>query len=294
MAKQDDNVVAEKEPKKASFSLPNKKVKVIKVVKKGWLPEGHEAAFLFGEISSNGYTVPRTSNGTYVNPLTYEEQKCLENHPNLSLNEGDLSIHRKKEDNFWTTMKSVKLRKNDVVLDLSDPMDYIKYKVLIANEDEICPPGEDPRGKATYKYAIVDLDYADSKKSNEADLYTDAAIEFSKIRNDRGALADICFLLTNRRVSKDTTMEWLKGEVGNIMQKSPKRFLSIVQDEDLQMKVLLEKAVTYKAVQKDGTAYRTADGTLMGVDKTAAILFLKNPENSDHRVVIEERVRKAE
>lgn len=294
MAKENENMVVEKEAKTASFSLPNKKVKIIKVVKKGWLPEGHEAAFLFGDVPSNGYTLPRLSNGTYVNPLTPEEQHCLETHPNLSLKIGDLSIHRKKEDNYWTNMKPIKLRKDDVLLNLADPMDYLKYKVLITNKDEICGLDEDPRGKATYKYAIVDLDYADSKKSNSADLYTDAAIEFGKIRNDRNALADICFLLTNRRVSKDVSMEWLKGEVGDIMQKNPKRFLNIVQDEDLQLKVLLEKAVTYKAVQKDGTIYRTKGGDLMGSDKATAILFLKNPSNSDHRMVIEEMVRRSE
>jgi hypothetical protein len=58
--------------------------------------------------------------------------------------------------------------------------------------------------------------------------------------------------------------------------------------------VLLEKAVTYNSVAKDGTAYRTQGGDLMGVDKTAAILFLKNPSNSDHRIIIEEQVRRAE
>lgn len=293
MAKNDKETVTEKvENRTSTFTLPNRKVKIVPIVRDGWLGKKHEAAFLF-QHARNGYTLPKTSMGQYVNPLSREEQEALENHPNLSLKKGDLSIH-KTENNFWDKMKTIKLGKEDTLLDLGDPMDYIKYKVLLTNEDHFAPDSDSIRNNPSYKYAIVDLEYQDSKKSKEADVYADAALEYAKIRNDRNALADVCFLLTNRRVSRDTTIEWLKGEVGNIMKNNPARFLNIVQDEDLQLKVLLEKAVTYNAVQKDGTSYRTMNGDLMGVDKTAAILFLKNPANSDHREVIAEMVRRAE
>lgn len=294
MAKVDETTVEKKfEEKSSNFSLPKRKVKVVPVIKPTWVAKGHEAEFLFGESSSYGFVPKRDTNGTFVNPLTSEEADFLEKHPGLSLKVGDLSVH-KKENNYWSQMKSIRLRKNDETLDLSDPVDYIKYKILLTYTDRIAPDQQSIRNKATYKYAIVDLDYEDSKKSVLADLSADAYVEYSKIRNDRGALADICFLLTNKRVSSSTTVEWLKGEVGTYVNKNPKRFLEVVRDEDLQLKVLLEKAVTYNSVAKDGTAYRTQGGDLMGVDKTAAILFLKNPSNSDHRIIIEEQVRRAE
>lgn len=294
MAKVDENTVEKKVGGNTStFTLPSRKVKIVPVIKKGWLPQGHEAEFLFGESSSYAFIPKINANGTYVNPLTKEEAEYLENHPGLSLKAGDLSIH-KRENNYWANMKPIKLRKEELTFDLSDPIDFIKIAVLKTYTDHIAPDQHSIRNKATYRYAIVDLDYEDSKKSNMADLSADAYVEYSKIRNDRDALADMCFLLTNKRASKSSSLEWLKGEVGTIVAKNPKRFLEVVRDEDMQLKVLLEKAVTYSAVSKDGTSYRTQGGDLMGVDKTAAILFLKNPSNSDHRIVIEEQVRRAE
>lgn len=294
MAKENETVEVKKvEAKVSSFSLPNRKVKVVPVIKPTWVAKGHEAEFLFGESSSYAFIPKINTNGTFVNPLTKEEADYLESHPGLSLKAGDLSIH-KKENNYWANMKPIRLRKNEETFDLTDPIDFIKVAVLRTYTDHIASDQHSIRNKATYKYAIVDLDYEDSKKSTLADLSADAYVEYSKIRNDRDVLADMCFLLTNKRASKSTSIEWLKGEVGTIVAKNPKKFLDVVRDEDLQTKVLLEKAVTYSAVSKDGNAYRTQGGDLMGSDKASAILFLKNPSNSDHRIVIEEQVRRAE
>ena len=108
-----------------AFSLPRKKVTVLPVVKKTLLPKGHEAEFLY-QHSMNTFTVPKNAmNGTYMNPLTNEEQEMLESHPGLSIKEGDLSVH-KRENNFWkSTFKPVKLGKDARNLDLSEPMDYL-------------------------------------------------------------------------------------------------------------------------------------------------------------------------
>ncbi len=92
--KKEVGVVEEVAVKSPSFTLPNKKVKVVPVYKKGWLPEGHEAAFLFQD-AQHVFTVPRSSRtGAYISPLTAEEQACIENDPRLSFSEGDLSVHK--------------------------------------------------------------------------------------------------------------------------------------------------------------------------------------------------------
>ncbi len=286
-------VVAEEVETPSRAALPKRKVKVVPVKKKGWLPQDHEASFLY-QHATNAYTVPRKQfGGSFVDPLTKEEREIIESMPGMSLSPGDLSVN-KRDNNFWANMQSIRLGKDEFTLDLENPMDYIKYKVLLANSDHIAPDADSVRGKASYKYVIVDLGYEDTKKSSEADLYADAYGEFLKVRGDRNSLADLSFLLTNKRVSANTTLDWLKGQVGEFVKKNPARFLSVIKDEDLQLKVLLEKAVTYDAVQKDGTVYCTMNGDLMGVDKTAAIAFLKNKANGDHRAVIEEMVRRAE
>ncbi len=261
-----------------TFTLPKKKVTVLPVVKKTWLPKGHEAEFLY-QHSMNTFTVPKNAmNGSYVNPLTNEEQEMLESHPGLSIKEGDLSVH-KRENNFWkSTFKPIKLGKDPRTLDLSDPMDYITYKVLLLNKDYIAPDAYSAQGKASYKYMIVD----------------EAYLEYGKIREDKVALSDILFLLTNQRVSPNSTLIWLQGQVGDFIANNPKRFIEVVNDKDLQTRVLITKGLTYNAIQKDGTAYRTMGGDLMGVDLTATIAFLNNKQNGDHRILIETMIARAE
>ena len=116
-----------------TFTLPNKKVLVVPVRRKGrWLPDNHEASFLF-KHSYFQVVVPKDGKtGELRDPLTPEERAYFENKASgLALNSGDLST-LKKDDNFWTNFR-VKLDKNVLQLDLSKPMDYLRYKVLLVN-----------------------------------------------------------------------------------------------------------------------------------------------------------------
>tara|TARA_R110000851_G_scaffold293604_1_gene448197 strand:+ start:435 stop:1337 length:903 start_codon:yes stop_codon:yes gene_type:complete len=290
-AKVESGVVEETTP---VFALPNKKVKVLPVVKKSWLPKGHEAEFLY-KHSVNTFTIPKSAvNGSYVNPLSKEEQDHLEGHPGLSLSAGDLSVH-KRENNFWKSIfKPIRLSKDARTLDLSDPMDYITYKVLLTNDDYIAPDAYSSQRKASYKYMIVEEGYEDSKKSSSANIVADAYLEYSKIREDKVALGDILFLLTNQRVSPSSTLIWLQGQIGDFIAANPKRFIEVVNDKDLITRVLITKGLTYNAIQKDGTAYRTMGGDLMGVDLNATIAFLNNKQNGDHRILIETMIARSE
>jgi len=172
-------------------------------------------------------------------------------------------------------------------------MDYITRSVLLANKDLVAPDARSARGKASYKYMIVDLEYEDEKLANEATLAGDAYGEFNKIREDKDSLSNVLFLLKNVRVSPSSKLEWLVGEVGKIVQKSPKRFLDIVKDEDMQIKLLIGQGIAANAILRDGTIYRTAGGDLMGKDNDQAVAFIKNDSNSDLVSVIRHQVDKA-
>jgi hypothetical protein len=93
------------------------------------------------ERSTITLTVPRLKSGTLKNVLTDAEKDYLEHI--LGLEVGALNVYNKL-NNFWenTTeggVSSVRLSKYDTRLDLSDPIDYIKYKILLANKDIVAP-----------------------------------------------------------------------------------------------------------------------------------------------------------
>jgi len=91
------------------------------------------------EGSVRRYGVPIIgSTGAYKNVLTNNEKAFLEKA--MGLEDGALSVY-KKENNYWDGY-SVRLVKGDNYLNLADPADYIKLKVLLVNKDFICESPE--------------------------------------------------------------------------------------------------------------------------------------------------------
>ena len=79
---------------------------------------------LYGGMAENAVrwlTVPKLSSGAFVNVLTNSEKAYLEEIMGLEYNA--LSIYN-KVDNFWDNYQ-VRLTKQDNILNLADPEDYI-------------------------------------------------------------------------------------------------------------------------------------------------------------------------
>lgn len=114
--------------------LQNKKIIVRHIHREGKVTDKRH--LLYGGMVENAtktFTVPViASTGSLKNVLTNDEKDYFENL--LGVN---LSVHNKK-DNYWHNYQ-VRLTKSDTYLDLSNPEDYIKYKVLLANNTMICP-----------------------------------------------------------------------------------------------------------------------------------------------------------
>ena len=121
--------------KTAVFSLPEETVtvKFIKKSKNGITDKNHVA--FGGLLNKAAFTLParKLDRGHYTNVISKEEKVYLESLMNLE--ENALSVYR-KEDNFWDTI-SIRLDKDDQKFNLSDPMDFIKIRVLESYDDLI-------------------------------------------------------------------------------------------------------------------------------------------------------------
>ena len=128
---------------------------------------------LYGGMAENAirvFVVPRLSSGMFVNVLTDSEKAFLEDVMGLEYNA--LSIY-KKVDNYWddsneNSVARVRLTKQDNYLDLSNPEDYIRYKILLANKDYIAPSLKtlEDYPKATYQFVII----SENDESNAAKI----------------------------------------------------------------------------------------------------------------------------
>lgn len=205
-----------------------------------------------GESSKRRYTVPRTSTGVFVNVLTNSEKAFLEDLMGLPHNA--MSVYL-KTDNFWEN-KYVTLGKDNSVLDLSNPEDYIKYKILKVNTDFIAPSEESLKTlrKATYQYVLMKEGEEVSTSINSLNIASSAYMKFGELKSDVEKLALIVEIATGKVVSK-LDPNTVLSQVGTLIQNNPKAFITAAEDEYLDTKLLLKKSIAKGLVRKKGQYY---------------------------------------
>lgn len=253
---------------------------------------------MFGGMAEGAikmYTVPMLQSGQYVNVLTNDEKAYLEEVMGLEYNA--LSIY-KKENNYWDNF-FVRLTKQSVYLDLSNPDDYIKYKVLLANKDFIAPSLqalEDNR-KATYQFVLVQEGEETSKANKNMSYTMQCYMEFGKIQDNFDVLRTLVELLEGKPVAKTTKIDFLKERVNNLIQADAKVFLKTIQDPMLYTKVTIKKAIEAGVISnRGGMLYLKSDGTPLCGDNeeptlNVAAKFLNHPKRQDLKFSIEAKIK---
>lgn len=196
--------------------------------------------------SIDRYVVPKLSSGIYVDVLTKQEKAYLEDVLGLEYNA--LSIYN-KVDNFWSDANQNGISvvflvgKDDTYLDLSNPEDYIRYKILLANKDFIAPSIQalQDAPKASYRYVII-TEGDETKASKERLNYTKESYkEFGKIEDNAEYLKVIVETIMNRPVANNTKIDWLQAKCDELIQSDSKLFYRIISDPLLPTKALIRK-----------------------------------------------------
>lgn len=241
-----------------------------------------------------GFMVPMLSNGTYKNVLTDSEKAFFEEVLGLEVN--GLSVYNKK-DNYWDNYL-IRLTKQDTVLDLSDPEDYIKYKVLLANKATIAPSMKALREdyKATYQYVIMEPNEEFSDSKNRVNNTMQCYVEFGAIKDKFDILKCIVETLDGRPVANGTKIEFLQGKAADLIAANPKLFLETITDPLLNTKVIIKKAVEAGVISKRGEYYyfREDGSPMCGPNEdptfTVAAKYLSLPQNQELKFSIEKKI----
>lgn len=263
---------------------------------------GHVLDGGMAENATRTYVVPRLKSGIYKNVLTNDEKQCLEEIMQLEPNA--LSIH-KKSHNFWDDsndegVNKVTLHKHDNVLDLSDPVDYIKYKILLANSDLIAPSHEEliERPQATYQFEIIHEQEEAKEAAGSISVMQKCFAEYGKIENDANTLRTIIEIFTKRPTSPNTKLPAIQKEIFNCIQKDDRRFLKIITDPLLRFKttIVLAAEAGILAKKNDGYYYLMEDGRpLCELNETStldnAAKYLSNPKRQDLLFRIEGKLK---
>ena len=239
--------------------LKNERITVRFIARKSGIWGNDPKHVLAGGMSQNAvrvFTVPRLLSGVFKNVLTNAEKDYLENIMGLEPNA--LSVH-KRENNFWSNstegaVNSVALKKEDNYFDLSIPEEYIKYKILLANNDVIAPSlnALQDSPKATYQFVIIREDEEVNEASKSMSVTMRCYKEYGKIEEDIDKLRLIIELIDGKPTAANSKLAFLQTKINELIQSNSKLFLSIVTDPLLDTKVLIRKCTEAGIIAKRG------------------------------------------
>lgn len=293
----------EEEPHELINCLRNERVIVRYIPKQTGLVTNPNHV-LYGGMAENAvitFVVPKLQSGIYVNILTNDEMEFLEDI--LGLEPNTMSVYRKK-DNYWSDISDngvsrVQLTKQDTYLDLSNPIDYIKYKILLANKDTIAPSWQvlQDSPKATYRFVLI----SEGDETKTAKLNMDTKMlcykEYGKIEDDVNTLRVIVETLDGRPTASTVKLEFLQTKVNDLIQSNSKLFLSVITDKLLPNKVLIKRAIEGGLISKRGDyLYLREDGSPLCGDNeeptfNIAAKYLSLPKNQDLKFAIEAKLK---
>ena len=284
--------------------LRNEKIKVQFIKRNNGMPDNHILSGGMADGAKVTLVVPRLNTGTFVNVLTDAEKSFLEEYMGLEYNA--LSIYKKPdEENFWNDANSnginkAVLIKGDNYFDLSNPQDYIKYKILLANKNIICASltalKETP--KATYRFVII----AEGEESKQAKSNMNNTMmcykEYGKIEENIDLLRMIVETIDGRPTAPSVKLEFLQNKCNTLIQKDPKKFLSVITDPLLSTKALIKLSIENGSIANRGNyLYLRSDNTPLCEQNEEPTLnfaakYLNAPKHQDILFALQAKLNK--
>ena len=278
---------------KSNFTLPTEIITVRYIPRnKGLAANVDKNHVISGGLLSKAvrkFCTPLMRNGSIANILSNDEKEYLEGVTGLNL-----SVY----GDFWNTFR-VALHKEDANnrLDLSNPMDFISYKILQSLKSEISPDWASRNAKQTYQFAICGENEEMLESKGKFDAKKEAFKLYGKIEDDKEKLLNVLKLLTNKPISTESKLDWLQTKVEEYVDLNPSQFVSVMTDSTLYTKMLINTGIEKGIIIKKSNKYSTIDGLdLCNVGEIAtfdnAVAYLDNVKNQEVRSLIEAKINK--
>jgi hypothetical protein len=206
----------------------------------------------------------------------------------------DLNPTLKQEENFWRTDRRgrVVLTKEGAELDLSQPLDMLKYLILLSNKNLICPSYDERTLKATYEFMMVDEAKVIVKNLEEASVKADAYVKFAEIIASKKATTGFIKSL-GRTIPASATEDWLKGEILKVIDNDAKYFLEIVNHPQYKERIFVQEAIEAGAIIRKGDKRYTLDNGAELGDLTDTVNYLLNPDNQEVKLRVKAKIELA-
>jgi len=242
------------------------------------------------------FMCPPDTSGFLINPLTPEEQEYFEALLGINLNPfaEQNNFYRSKRAMIILTKIGRRTESANLVLDLSKPYDYIKYKIALINP-RVAKTWADKDNKS-YEFVIIDGD-VEFKDELTYTKKEDAVIKYLySIEGSKKKLFDLLRMYGIESASKQVTYsnstEWLYNELKKATRKKSEveKLYNLVSlgEKDIAGKIFLADCVTMNLLEKRGFDYRLSGGDKIASNEMDAIVWFENKLNSSTRVRFEQ------
>ena len=265
---------------KAGFSLPRVAtlVEVRPIETKKW----------HGKTGAESFTRPKTSQAlvdtesmSYATGLTSEEIEALN-----KIVKYDLTNHFDSENPhpFWDSpMSKIKLENNTMFFDISQPLNYIKVKVMKASKFVANSMADYEEGKyPEATHVIFDEAEQAEVQASKVQAEEDAIIEAASMTKDRKI--EIILALGGKNL-KGQSDNFVKVELSKIIKKDTSEFLRYakISKEELSSYALVLEALQKSVLRKDGHKILYHD-SILGSDEMDVAKYLLVDENQELQI----------
>lgn len=254
---------------------------------------------LYGGLSQKAtvtLTVPQLASGTLVNVLTNSEKAYLEYV--MGLPENALSIYR-KTDNFWHN-RTCSFGKDENILRLDNPDDYIKYKIALANPNIVASSLEELKlgKKASYRFVITSEEEKIEDSLSEMNIKEQAFRLYSQYKKDKDTLLYVLRFGPKKVFTENTKSNVIIFNIDKFITENPSKFVELLEDEFLDTKIEILKGVKAGVVKMRSNHYYLSNTNQplcdYGKNPTleSAAEFINRPENQEMLFLIQASISK--
>ena len=167
-------------------------------------------------------------------------------------------------------------------------MDWIKYRFALKHP-HVALTKEEMDGDFDKRFYIQDLARDDKVKNNMIQLKKDADKEFIKASSNPKSMSRILRLMSNTNPDRMTS-EQIENSLYEIKNTSPKKFVRIARDQNLELKAEIEELVSAGVLRKIGNQVIFIDEVLGDtVDDT--VVHLKDKKNSGKLTLLRAKLK---
>jgi len=252
------------------------------------IPEG-KSGYLKHDGTYTTYDTPLTSSNTLANVLNDDEREFLESKLDSSRPKGWMSPYIQSNLNVWKGKHKhkVELSNEPLELHLSNPIDFIKYKILLTNKNDIASSFETRLDKK-YLYYLEDKEDADKNKVEFISIKIKAHEVFSELSKSHDKIINALMVIyrgSESNVPNDMTENTAKTTLFNYVEGNPKQFIATLEDEEFKLKYILYRAIRRGVIYRNKHEYNLGmgDGRLVGKGISEVLAYIKSLSTDDRK-----------